>query len=128
MAKVKLTIDEKEYTEWQFKKDITRMFDTYRHDSDHMGESSCNNVDCRECPLGDNSLTAVCAVGKSEAFDLVKSVYEWAQRNPIITNIDKLKEIFGEEKTKEIISRIMFYANNEDFGEWLSEEYKKPDQ
>ena len=118
MAKVKLTIDDKEYTEDQFQRDLVRMFDTYR-DSDWMGSPSCYGVDCGDCPLGDKTNTAVCSVTKAKAFDLIKSVHDWAKEKPIITNFDKLKETFGKD--------VVHYIESRPYKEkWLDEEYKEP--
>ena len=121
MANVRVIVDEHEYSEDQFKKDLIRMFDKYRYaDSKHMGESNCNDVNCRECPLVDNSQQiAVCAVGKSDAFDLVKLVYEWAKAHPIITNEDMLKKTFGDDVLSHICSRVFEW-------EWFDQEYKEP--
>ena len=118
MAKVKLTIDDKEYTEDQFQRDLARMFDTYRHDSDWMGSPSCYGVDCGDCPLGSKTNTAVCSVTKAKAFDLIKLVHDWAKEHPIITNKDMLKKTFGDDTLDYIKS--MFYE------EWLDKEYKEP--
>lgn len=93
---IEIKIDDETYTERQYKRDLTRMFDTYRKsDSDYMGSSSCNDVDCKDCPLCDEAFTAVCAVTKAKSFDLIKFVYDWSQKHPIVTNMDKLKELFG---------------------------------
>jgi hypothetical protein len=120
---IEIKIDDEIYTEEQYKRDITRMFDTYRHDSDHMGKSSCNGVDCRECPLGDNSQInsqiAVCKATKAKAFDLIEFVQKWAQKHPLQTNADKLIEIFGED----VLPYINLIGGKE---YWLNEEYKDP--
>jgi hypothetical protein len=120
---IEIKIDDETYTERQYKRDITRMFDTYRHDSDHMGKSSCNGVDCRECPLGDNSQInsqiAVCKATKAKAFDLIEFVQKWAHEHPVFTNKDMLKKTFG----KDVIHYIEARPYKE---EWLDEEYKKP--
>jgi hypothetical protein len=86
----------------KIKKDITRMVDTYRHDSDRMEKSACNRVDCRECPLGgDNSLIA-----------------ELAQENHIITNKVMLEKAFGDDVFDHICSRVFEC-------DWFHEEYKE---
>lgn len=116
MAKVKLTIDDKEYTEDQFQRDLVRMFDAYR-DSDWMGSPSCYGVDCGDCPLSNKTNISVCTITKGKVFDLIKLVYDWAQEHPVFTNKDMLRKTFGKD--------VIHYIEARPYKEkWLDEEYK----
>lgn len=98
MDKLKAIIDGVEYTPDQFRRDAVRMFDYYRRrDSDYMGRMDCKNVRCNDCPLNNKG----CNTTKLQTFESIKTVYEWAKTHPVITNRDKLKEVFNVELTKE---------------------------
>lgn len=122
---IKLEIDGEVYTEKEFQRDLKRYLNTL-----DKGKATCNSYEnCERCMFFNNGLCGeqyVRAVPINYSFKIIEKVYNWSKEHPVVTNRKKLKEIFGEEKAKEIISRIMFYANNEDFGEWLNEEYKEP--
>ena len=108
MDEIKVIINDEEYTESQFEKDIVRMFDKYRYaDSEHMGENSCKDVVCENCPLD-----GCCG-------ERIRIVYNWAKVHPVITNKDMLKKTFG----KDVIHYIEARSYKE---EWLDEEYKEP--
>jgi hypothetical protein len=93
MANIRVIVNEHEYSEDQFKKDLIRMFDTYRyHDSGHMGEPNCKGVVCSiNCPLGVEG--KCCNVTDFESFETIKIVYKWAQEHPTMTNTNqKIRE------------------------------------
>jgi hypothetical protein len=116
MAKVKLTIDDKEYTEDQFKSDMIRMFDAYRDsNSTNMGKATCGGVTCYYCPL----YLKECNAKRAVSFEIIKCVYDWAQKHPLQTNADKLIEIFGED----VLPHINLIDSKE---YWLKKEYKDP--
>lgn len=120
MAKVKLTIDGKEYTEDQFKSDMVRMFDTYRDsDSKNMGKATCGGVTCYYCPL----YLEECNAKRAVSFEIIKCVYDWAQKHPLQTNADKLIVVFGKDYGALIASKM-----SQGWQSWLEEEYKEPDQ
>lgn len=152
---IEIKIDDEIYTERQFKRDLTRFFDTYRDkNSEYMGSSSCNDVVCMDCPLHED--ISVCSVSKAESFDLIKFVYDWAQKHPIVTNLDKLKELFGlwieptivigsedededdDENENPFNFEFLFMKTgdytilthleekDDTFWNWLHEEYKEP--
>lgn len=113
---IEIKIDDEIYTEKQYKRDLTRFFDTYRNkNSEYMGSSNCNDVVCMDCPLREEPFTSVCSVSKAESFDLIKFVYNWAKRHPAVTNRDVLKKTFGEDVCVRIFEL-----------DWFDQEYKKP--
>lgn len=122
---IEIKIDGEVYTEKEFQRDLKRYFDTL--DKDWYPCRSYEN--CERCMFFKHLVCGkqcVRAVPINYSFNIIEKVYSWAKEHPVVTNRKKLEEIFGEKKAKEIISRIMFYANNEDFGEWFNEEYKEP--
>ena len=124
MPNVRVIVDEHEYSENQFKKDLIRMFDAYRyHDSGHMGEPNCKGVVCSiNCPLG---VEGKCCNVTNFDFGTIKIVYKWAQEHPVVTNRDKMIETFGGAYFNLIINYISD-RSLEDYDTWLNEEYKGP--
>lgn len=127
------------YTEKEFQKDIVRMFDSLRT-RDYEGESRCCciYVKCKTCPLRD-----ICIKRegfKYYSFETIEKVYRWAKEHPIVTNIDKLVEMFGfdgicynfsKNQLKIVyqgISRIFTCDDDDicDISEWFEKEYKEP--
>ena len=116
MADVTVTVNGNEYSEEKFRKDLTRMFNTYRDkDSRDMGNTNCCGVNCNACPLYKVS----CNRKTINSFKTIGIVYEWSQEHPMITNKDMLKKTFG----KDVIHYIEARPYKE---EWLDEEYKNP--
>lgn len=112
---IKVTINGEEYNESQFEKDITRMFDSYRNS--HMGSLRCDGVYCEDCPLNLNS--EGCDEPKSNSFERIRIVYNWAKYHPVFTNKDMLEKTFGEYALNHISSSL--YRDL-----WLKQEYKEP--
>lgn len=140
MDEIKVIINDEEYTKNQFEKDLVRMFDSYRYDdSEHMGENGCKDVVCNNCPLDEKSCGAV---KKFKSFDTIKIIYEWAKAHPVITNRDKLKEVFNVELIKGYELFLSYQRPsptafrdpfdfdeewiNKSIEEWLDEEWKDP--
>lgn len=112
MYGIKVVINDEEYTEEQFKRDITRMFDKYRYaDSEHMGEDGCKDVVCENCPLD-----GCCGARRHNMFERIRIVYNWAKVYP--TNKDMLEKTFGEDA----LIKSPLYE------EWLKQEYKGPNK
>ena len=126
MANVRVIVDEHEYSENQFKKDLIRMFDAYRyHDSGHMGEPNCKGVVCSiNCPLG---VEGKCCNVTNFDFGTIKIVYNWAKEHPVVTNHDKLIKTFGNKNFNFILSSLRNDMIDE-YGVWLNEEYKEPQE
>lgn len=122
MADVTVAVNGYEYSEEEFKKDLTRMFDTYRgKDDSDMGNMNCNGVCCDDCPLYKVS----CNMKTTNSFKTIGLVYEWALKHPVATNRDKMIETFGGAYFNLIINYIS-QASLEDYDNWLNEEYKEP--
>lgn len=139
MDEIKVIINGEEYTPDQFRRDAVRMFDKYRYDdSEHMGENGCKDVVCDNCPLD-----GCCGARRHTIFERIKIIYDWAKAHPVITNRDKLKEVFNVELTKEYelflsymrpipnpYSDPFYYFGeewiNKSIEEWLDEEWKDP--
>ena len=114
MAEIKVIVNGVEYSENQFKKDIVRLFDTYRNkNSEYMGSICCNDVSCDNCPLR----FSPCDGTKYNYYGMIKGIFLWAQKHPVITNTDKMIEVFGDD----VFHHVVGYHD-----EWLYEEYKKP--
>lgn len=79
-------------TKEEYKRNLIRMWDSLR--IIHKGEKTCRGVGCVNCPLG-----KVCNTGEKifRAYDAIEIVESWAKENPIVTNADKFKEVFGFE-------------------------------
>ena len=118
MADVTVAVNGYEYSEDEFKKDLTRMFDTYRDkDSSDMGNMNCNGVCCDDCPLWKHF--GSCENSKADSFERIKIVHEWAIKHPIIRNREMLIKTFGYD--------VFHYIEIRPYKEkWFDEEYKKP--
>jgi hypothetical protein len=119
MTEFKVIINDEEYTEDRFKKDVARMFDTFRDSdcSEYMGSTNCEGVDCDDCPLYSDFYS--CEDSKDDSFERIKIVYKWAQEHPVFTNKDMLEKTFGKYALNHISSSL--------YGDlWLKQEYKEP--
>ena len=119
MDEIKVIVNGAEYSEDQFKKDVARMFDSYRNkNSLYMGSTNCEDVNCDDCPFK-------CDESKANSFERLMMAYKWALKHPIVTNRDKMIETFGGAYFNLIINYIS-YRSLEDYDTWLNEEYKAP--
>ena len=76
MAEIRVLVNGNEYSEEEFREDLTRMFDTYRRkDNSNMGKMNCNGVCCDDCPLYKASCNRI---KSSNSFKTIATVYEWA--------------------------------------------------
>ena len=75
----------------------------------------CKDRSCKECAL--NNQDILC--GNMNFIDnpekLVDFIERWAKEHPIVTNSDKLVEVFGEIRYGDITP------------DWLKQEYKAPE-
>ena len=67
-------------------------------------------IDCNFCPL-----TKVCGRDNIYPNEAIKIVSKWRHENPIVTNADKILEVFG---------KVMLSDMTND--NWLKKEYKEP--
>lgn len=144
---IKITFDNGEvYTEEQFKKDYVRMMDSLRDDDYPKGSIDCSGVSCYKCPIKnccDND-------DYNSVFKVFKIVHDWAKEHQIVTNRDKLKEVFGINVINSIVVdcekkesfKAYSFSNIKDkrivlnpisqydeaFGDWLDEEYKETEK
>lgn len=90
MTDIRVVVNGDEYTEEKFKKDVARMFDTFRDRdcSEYMGSATCIGVDCDDCPLYSDFYS--CEDSKDDSFERIKIVHEWAIEHPVITNVASL--------------------------------------
>ena len=85
-----------------------------------MCESNCS--DCRQCPIESYRGFYHCwrwiseEPEKSEEF-----IMKWARENPVKTNRDKFKEVFGIE-----FSDLFRLGISRDLQKWLYKEYEEP--
>ena len=94
----------------------------------------CKNRKCDECPaVSLDCLTDISLETPNEDIDkLVEIVEEWSKNNPIVTNLDKMVEIFGDE-TVDFLEAYLRYTCTDDVfrkeaSAWLGEEYKDVDK
>lgn len=90
-------------TKEEYQKNLIRMWDSIR--SDYKGENRCAGVDCTNCPF--NGKVCYTEDGRIpfHAYEAIEIVENWAKENPIKTNADKFREVFGfEPYTKNCIN------------------------
>lgn len=78
-------------TKEEYKENLIRMWDSLR--TEFKGESGCAGVTCTDCPCHNG----ICDNGSimSNAYEAIDLVENWAKENPIKTNADKFREVFG---------------------------------
>ena len=77
----------------QFQRNLIRMWDSLRETN--KGKSKCMGVKCSLCPLNEivcNTDDIIFNVEKG-----IEVVAQWAKDHPVITYVDKYKEVFGVE-------------------------------
>lgn len=80
-------------TKEEYKENIIRMWDSLR--SKYKGENCCAGIICTDCPFNEKVCSAGTAI--SNAYEAIDLVENWAKENPIKTNADKFREVFGGE-------------------------------
>ena len=83
-------------TKEEYKKNLIRMFDSIRNE--YKGDENCAGVNCgNNCPF----YGKVCGMGqiKFHVYEAIEVVEKWAKEHPIMTNLEKFKEVFGTEPT-----------------------------
>lgn len=102
-------------TKEEYKENLIRMWDTLR--SHHKGEENCKGIGCIDCPLYNK------ACGSFYVFEALEIVEKWVKENPIKTNADKFKEMFGVEapmnrciKNDEFCADCEYYEFNSERG------------
>lgn len=95
----------------------------------------CSQYDCGSCPAGGfpcitdvNDLTDDDKVLEK----YVATVEKWSKEHPIITNLDKMVEIFGDETVDFLEAYLRYVCTDDAFRKeasaWLGEEYKDVDK
>lgn len=64
-------------TKEEYKKEIVRMWDSLRTDSENKGYYGCVDVICKKCPLKDIRCSK-----PINAFKVIEAVEKWAKENP----------------------------------------------
>lgn len=72
---------------------------------------------CDNCPVYLNEGKLCGSTEKNDPETLVDIVETWSKENPILTNSEKFKEVFGFSLTKEQLKLGSFIG-------WLDQEYK----
>lgn len=90
----------------EYKKNLTRMFDSLR--TDYKGEDNCAGVRCSDCPFDG----APCSLGASKfyLFETMEIVENWVKEHPVTTNADKFRELFGVIVAIIVMVGVMFIA------------------
>ena len=125
---IEIKIDDETYTERQYKRDLIRLLDSCKKEDDTTrGTTDCDSIICIDCPLHEKA--CMCNGPSSELkipwLERVKTVYDWTQKYPVVTNRDKMIETFGGAYFNLIINYISD-RSLEDYDTWLNEEYKGP--
>lgn len=87
--------ENEEYSIGEFKRDMKRMLDSIRKEgTSATWWNICEGAKCFVCPLD-----IICENNSNflRSFEAIEIVHKWAKEHPIITNRDKLKEVFGFE-------------------------------
>lgn len=113
---IKVTFDNGEtYTEKEFKRDLKRYFDTL-----FKSHAPCGlHKNCERCVFFNHGLCGesfVKAKPIENSFEIIETVYKWAQEHPYRTNEDYILETMGIE---------LGLLTNDEIIEWLNEEYKE---
>lgn len=120
----------------EFQKELVRMWDSVREVS--KGRMSCGGVECKVCPF-DKLTAGDCPTNVLiHAMEVIEIVEKWSKEHPIVTNRDKLKEVFGEQLAHDIIVEVTnncaghkcpyVFKNDEDcfYDGFWKKEYKEP--
>ena len=95
----------------------------------------CGNHHCDDCPVGNlsclNDATSLADDDKTlEKY--ISIVEKWSAEHPVVTNLDKMVEIFGDETVDFLEAYLRFVCADGDFKKeasaWLGEEYKDVDK
>ena len=92
----------------EFLKKYKQMCNLYKH--------------CEGCPLSGKQCLAHGILRKtdSECLAIVSAVEQWSKERPVMTNVQKLKEVFGDEAIYAVSSPNVQALKN-----WLDEPYKE---
>ena len=82
----------------EFQKNLVRMWDSLRTETEYKGSHNCCPILCKKCPLnevvcsGDGITHTIFNAEKA-----IEIVTQWAKKHSIATMKDKYKEVFGVE-------------------------------
>lgn len=98
----------------------------------------CGNYHCDDCPAGSVNHPCIIADATSLADDdkvlekYIAMVEKWSAEHPVVTNLDKMVEIFGDETVAFLETYLRFICTDMPFKKeasaWLGEEYKDVDK
>lgn len=103
----------------EFCKERSRMCDKYL---------ICEDVACKGCPLDyirsdAEGCLSTCVGNPDEA---EKIVSEWAKKHPIVRNVDKFQEVFGDGITQLYKNNVVNDEVDTAIKKWLFKEYQPP--
>ncbi len=86
-------------TKEEYKKTITRIFDSIRTDKEFLGKCRCDGVDscAKGCPFHGREIFCLDDHSINLLFNALEYVEKWAKEHPIVTNEQKYEETFGIE-------------------------------
>lgn len=124
MTDIKVIVDGHEYSESQFKKDLTRYiekndwFYNRKDEKEYFCSEIVRNKSCANCAFYNKDFQLrSCANSAFASFSIVKRIFVWAHEHPVITNEDMLKKTFGEDVFNHICARVFEQ-------DWFDQEYK----
>lgn len=79
--------------------------------------------ECSGCPLNGTTCAICSDLSKEQMINIVETTEQWSKEHPIpiVTNAQKLKEMFGNKAIYAISS-----PNVQALKDWLDEPYKEP--
>lgn len=84
----------------------------------------CKHSSCPDCDfMGRNcNYPAIC----DDTDKAVEAVEKWSREHPILTNADKIKEVFGLDagSLHSIFDTVYYNSKRVSISEWLRSEYK----
>lgn len=131
---IKIIFDNGEtYTYEQYKKDFVRYFKTEigeRRKHSTFQEEDCSNLPCAVCIANisniDSHSFTQCQQNLFNSFQVIKNIHDCAKEHPVVTNRDKIKDVFGFNMTSWDDAKLN--GKDFDFNKWLSSEYKEPNK
>lgn len=81
----------------------------------------CLGISCVNCYLKKEHIPCGSFNDITRPKELVKFIEEWSEKNPIKTNGDRFKEVFGIKRA------IIGTKTWEEINEWWNQEYKEPE-
>jgi len=80
------------------------------------------NKHCSGCPLNETTCAICSDLSEEQMINIVEKTEQWSKEHPIVTNAQKLKEMFGNRAIYAISS-----PNVQTIKDWLDEPYREPE-